>query len=168
MQAWLIPLSPIISLVFNVLAQMISAHVTGRIGFSILVGLVFGLLIELLLLSRVPFGESASIGTLSYLAFSFCFWAFLNLNLTSLRIRLLRELFGQPHGLAIEHLKARYSPEEIVARRIERLQKNGQIITHNGKWALASRTLLIFVYVSTLLRKLIIPKREYQNSEKRK
>ncbi len=162
---WLLTLSPIIALMINVVSQIISVHLTQRIGMSILIGLLLGL-IENTLFCHFLFITDSSlfsidnwcVSILTYLALSFCYWAFLNLNITSLRIRIARELLLEKNGiLTTKILLQRYSPQEFINRRIQRLETTGQIKDQDGKWILLSKKLLLFVIVSTALRKLIIP-----------
>ena len=71
---------------------------------------------------------------LTYVALAFGFWAFLNLNMTSLRIRMLRELLHSERGMARAELLGRYSPEEFLRRRIARLERSGDLALI--RWAL--------------------------------
>jgi uncharacterized protein (TIRG00374 family) len=156
MEAWIVSLSPLVALTVNVLTQIVTVHFTKRIGFSIILGLLSGLLADGLLLSWLDASWYVSLPT--YFALSFCFWAFLNLHITSMRIRFIRELHENDQGLSLQHLLQQYSPREAFSRRLGRLFNNKQIINRDGRWVLVSRGLLIFVYVSNFLRRLIVPK----------
>ena len=161
---WLMVLAPLFSLAINVIAQIIVAHLVSRILPAILSGFVCGFVANLSLMgslfavSRMNFLEDMCISLLTYLALSFCFFAFLNLNTTSVRVRIVRELLRQKEGgLSTDTLMSRYSPQEFMKRRMKRLEESGQIIMRDGKWVLRSRRLLVFVVVSSALRRLIIP-----------
>jgi hypothetical protein len=160
---WLLTFLPLLALVLNISVQIISAHLTSNIRLSILMAIGSGVVFDLLLLFILPisssfFTEDVVINLLTYLALSFCYWAFLNLNMTSMRIRIARELLKNlREGLSTENLFQRYSSSELISRRIQRLQDTGHITNQKGKWVLQSRKFIMFVWVSTSLRKLIIP-----------
>jgi len=156
---WLVTLSPLVALGVNVVMQIISVHLNHRIALSVFIGLFSGLMTNGVLLTRNFLSvEDGFISLFTYLALSFCYWAFLNLNRTSLRIRIVRELGQEKEKkLNMETLLERYSFQELINRRIERLEKAGQIIKREGKWVIQSRKFFIFLWVSTFLRKLIIP-----------
>lgn len=154
-----------IGLMFNVLTQMIVVRFTATILRSIMYGLLIGLIaygiifVNLTDNIEVWFSEDIFVGLFIYLTFSFCFWAFLNLNLTSVRIRMLRELYNQAEGLSPNLLVERYSPEELLLRRVERLQANGQVIAKNDRLVLQSKKLLIVYMIMLGLRRIILPAR---------
>lgn len=160
----LLMISPLIALFFNVSVQIISVHITSRVGSAVISGFAAGfiadcaVLLNFILSGTVISLNDVCVSLLTYLALSFCFWAFLNLNITSLRIRLMRELlYKQEHGLRTEELLQQYSPQELVRRRIERLARAGQIAEKEGYWKLQSRKLLYFERIFFMLNKLIIP-----------
>lgn len=93
----------------------------------------------------------------TYLAFSFGFWAFLNLNMTSLRIRVLREILRSDGAITRAELHRRYSPGEFLRRRLARLRHYGHLRFHEGHYYLGSRNLLYISYFLDTLRLLILP-----------
>lgn len=157
---WMITLSPLAALAVNVITQVIVVHLIFRIRLSIIIGIMFGLFADIVMLFSVwntLSMEDGFVSILTYLALSFCYFAFLNLNMTSLRIRIARELLNaNEKGLNAEILLQCYSPLELINRRIKRLEETGQIAKLNGKLILQSRKLIIFVYVSSALRRLLI------------
>lgn len=158
-QWWLVIL-PLIALFINVSTQVIAIHYSSRFWLSILMGLTLGVAASLVIQTSVAPAstlEDTFINLLTYLTLSFCYFAFLNLNLTSLRIRVARELLKSDYGLNTEILLERYSPHELILRRLKRLEQSGQISKTNGNWSLKSKKLFIFIWVSSLLRWLIIP-----------
>ena len=152
--------TPIAALVINVLSQIISVHCTRRISFSIIFGFICGLFFLLCLTGSLIFSERGLIILFTYLTLSFCFWAFLNLNITSLRIRIVRELLKSENpDVSRENLFQLYSPQELISRRIQRLEKMGHIKKKNDKWVLQSKKILFLTVVTNILRKMIIPAR---------
>ena len=158
---WLITLLPIIGLSVNVLSQILSVHASSRIGLSMLLGLFAGAVVCGSIVLGVSSADIISkmdmmVVLTSYLALSFCFLAFLNLNITSLRIRMLRELLRRDaHGLKLEDINSLYSSAEMFDRRLDRLVRTGQIVRKENKWVIKSNKLIFFVTVSKWLRMLI-------------
>lgn len=159
-EAWLITLLPLLTLSINVAFQLLVVHLSHRIGLSIITGLAAGFIINLIVLFMVSANiENICIDLLSYLALSFSYWTFLNLNITALRIRVLRELLKENKtGLTTETLLQRYSSKELINRRLDRLKQWGHIIKIDGQWILQSNKLLFLVYTMVLLRQIIFGK----------
>lgn len=160
---WFITFAPVLGLAVNVLVQASWTRLFhDQVGRSIIAGLSCGIAADVLGIACGPAVLLRSASTwavtiLTYLALAFGFWAFLNLNITSLRIRLLRELsHGHDHVSRAELLR-RYSPEEVLHRRLERLRLGGQLRLEAGRWRISSRTLLRLARSMALLRSVIHP-----------
>jgi hypothetical protein len=69
------------------------------------------------------FGDTWLLGGATFLALAFGFWTFLNLNITSMRIRILRELLRAGGCMALSDMAEIYTPAERLRRRLERLEK---------------------------------------------
>lgn len=149
---WLLVLSPLIALVVNVMATMLTGFKYSTMR-SVVVGLCCGLWFDLLMNAS----DGVWISVFTYLALSFCFFAYLNLNLTSIRIRIIREILPYPAGTSIHALG--YTPDEAFMRRLTRLQAAGHINKVDGRWYLQARKFLPFVVISGFLRRLIIKNR---------
>jgi hypothetical protein len=91
----------------------------------------------------------------TYIALAFGFWAFLNLNMTSLRIRMLREMLHAKRNMTRAELLDRYSPDEFLRRRLARLERSGQLMIKDGGYSLRSRNLLYASYCVNFLRSLV-------------
>jgi len=157
---WLLTFAPIIGLGTNCLMYILCRKVFGvRTGPALVCGFLLGLFIAAAIVAaNVPpaisaadlAGLWATLG-LTYVALAFGFWAFLNLNMTSLRIRMLRELLRSEHGMARAELFDRYSPEEFLRRRLVRLERSGDLALFDGHYSVRSRKLL---YVDNCLKVL--------------
>jgi hypothetical protein len=90
---------------------------------------------------------------------AFGYWAFVNLNITSLRIRILREILHAGAGISRQQLTAEYSAEEFLRRRLERLRNGGQISFRDERWRLESRTLPALAQVLGVIRAVVLPAR---------
>lgn len=92
----------------------------------------------------------------TYAALGFGYWSFVNLNMTSLRIRLLQEVQDTPGGLPVAELHRRYGTEEMLRRRLARLLGNGQYTERGGRFYLGKRTFLLIARTFDLARFLIL------------
>lgn len=69
-----------------------------------------------------------AVAALTYAFLGFVFFNALNANLSSLRVRVLRELLGRsPTGMTPTELEDRYGTAEMLAVRLERLTAGGQL-----------------------------------------
>ncbi len=159
---WLVVLSPIAALMCNVFAEILAGWFFATTKKAIVSGLCFGFIMNIYLLlvlqqNQITVSiEDSVINLFTYLALSFCFWAFLNLNITSIRIRIIRELLISHDGLERTRLAFQYSPQEAFNRRIERLAASKHITHEKNRFRLQSRKFLPFVIVSNTLRNIII------------
>ena len=108
------------------------------------------------------FVDTWLLGGATYLAFAFGFWAFLNLNITSMRIRMLRQLLRACGRMALSDMAVSYTPAERLRRRLERLENGGQIMRENGRWRLRSWQVLAIARCVEGWRRFILPYRDRQ------
>lgn len=156
---WMSVLTPVLALAFNCIGYLFVRRGLGAgVAVSVLTGLLFGLAGIIMLTLAVglhglldPWDLWIS-GIGAYLALSFCFWAFLNLNITSLRIRVLRDLLAANGSAAVSDVLASYPDEERLQRRLRRLTSGGQIVLVDGRWRLKSRVLLVIARVLEVVR----------------
>ena len=161
---WLLSFAPIIGLGTNCLMHILCRKVLGlRTGYALVCGFLLGLVImAVVAAANVPAAIStvdlaglwATLG-LTYVALAFGFWAFLNLNMTSLRIRMLRELLHSEHGMSQTELFGRYSAEEFLRRRLARLERSGDLVFVDARYRLGSQKLLYLDRCLKVLRAVI-------------
>ncbi len=171
---WIITLAPIFGLAAALGIQIAYVHLFhGRTGTSIKVGLLCGLIVSVFTAAS-GLGPDATRGSavpvlavtvLTYLALAWGYWAFLNLNITSLRVRILREILNAKTAILRTELLKRYSPDEFLRRRLERLERSGQIRKQNQRWLLTSGTLHAFARFMGVLRTLVLPARARCNKK---
>jgi hypothetical protein len=163
-------MAPLAGLAFAVSAQITIVHVSrGKVGASIIIGILGGLVATLaaIALGRAEtagatggFVDTWLLGVATYLALAFGFWAFLNLNITSLRVRILRQLLRAGGHMALSDMAESYTPAERLRRRLERLEKGGQIMCENGRWRLRSWQVLAIARCVEAWRSFILPCRD--------
>jgi hypothetical protein len=166
---WTIAIAPLAGLALTVLTQIVVVHVSGgKVGASIIIGILGGLAVTLAVIALGRAGAPGAmgefvdtwlLGVATYLALAFGFWAFLNLNITSMRIRILRELLRAGGGMASSDVTVFYTPAERLRRRLERLETGGQIKREDGHWRLGSWQVLAIARCVEALRRLLFPDR---------
>lgn len=151
-----------LAVVANMAGQIIAYRLLrteGRLFKSQVVGTLIGGLVLTLLLSTGPDGSlSADVATadaLLYATFCYVYFHWNNMGETARRIRMLRELAAAPEGLTFEEMVQRYSAQEILERRLERLSAAGQISETDGRLVLTSRTILLSARLVGLAKQII-------------
>lgn len=89
-------------------------------------------------------------------AFAFNYFCFVNLAITSLRIRLLGELSHAGGCLSKTALLARYDTSDVIALRIQRLVKSGHIVERNGRFFTGHLHFLAVARIFDYMRWLIV------------
>ena len=168
-EQWTITIAPLAGLVFAVLTQIMVVHVSmGKVGASIMIGILGGLVATLAVIAlgcaETPhatggFIDTWLLGVATYLALAFGFWAFLNLNITSMRIRILRELRRAGGHMAFSDMAVFYTQAERLRRRLQRLKKAGQIKRKDGRWVLRFWHVLVVARCVEALRSFLFPGR---------
>ncbi len=116
----------------------------------------------LALLCRHRFSEVDCVGyfglyLLSYLFLGFSFFHLINLNVSSLRIRILKEyLRHAPGALPDQVLLDRYNVSDMLDARLERLQSGNQIFFSNGRYFARSGGVQVIGGLFTFLRRLLL------------
>lgn len=141
---------PVLALALNVVVQ-IARYRTARHGTawpSLFEGMAAGMLATLAgswLVSEPAELETADrlgltlLNGLAFFALAFGYFSFVNLNYTSLRIRLLRELLHQDGHLEPGEVMRRYDVDSVIALRLERLTQAGTLSQQSGRYVLGPR-----------------------------
>jgi hypothetical protein len=85
-----------------------------------------------------------------YVALAYCYYSFVQLGQTSIRIRLYAEISSQPQGLLTEEVYREYSDQTLVQVRLQRLIESGDVIFRDGSYSVGRSR---FVFVGNLLFK---------------
>jgi hypothetical protein len=93
------------------------------------------------------------------LALAYCYFCFVNLNLTSLRIRMLQELRASPDGLSRAGILKLYNARTLVDRRIDRLTQGGQMRQVGGRFYTRPSVLLTVARIINLLKLVVLNQR---------
>jgi hypothetical protein len=94
---------------------------------------------------------------IAYTAFSYGYFHFININIVSLRMRILHEINDSPEGLSKEEILNRYSAEQIIEYRLKRLMGSNQLTEENGYYFLGkNRTFLTLFWLFEILKHVIL------------
>lgn len=155
--------SSIICLGVNAIFQILLCRYFPGYGLlkSLVLGFVVGF-ISLLLLNYFMFTENLSNfasgippSIISYTAFGYCYFHFVNLGETARRIRILRELYESENGLTMQEILERYNAKQIIDARLSRLLNTGQIVTKGGRY-FAGKPLMLIASKAIILLKLLV------------
>lgn len=154
----------------NVLTMILLSHITKKLSYAIVGGVLSGFIIVVTGSLSSAFGSSVHstsdlsaltfVTCLSYLAYSFCFWTLINLNVTSLRIRIVREILSCPSAqVSASDLHHAYNPEVALTNRIERMVAGGQLIkTEEEKYRIGAPFVLLIAKILYFLRQMTLPR----------
>lgn len=162
--------NPVVCLVINMLSQVLSVRCFPKIGLlkSVFIGFALGslgLVLSAAFLSpeiSLPMRERLAdftVQLITYAAFGYCYFHFLNLGETARRIRILRELSESNGGLTREQLLERYNAGQIIERRLARLLGNGQIILKSGAYYIGSPVVLLMAKSLVFLKFILLGKK---------
>jgi hypothetical protein len=160
---------PVIALTINVIAQCAAALLRPRAGFvrSVLIGFGAGLISLWALSCLIQFYRSDAapevaailfVNTATYIALAFCFFNFLNLGKTSVRIRIFSELQQCRDGLTTDEIVALYNYREIVNLRLDRLLNSKQVTKRDGRYFLDGRLLWYLALAVRSAKRLLLGK----------
>jgi hypothetical protein len=91
-----------------------------------------------------------------YVCASFLFFNFNNAGVSSIRIRILRELANAGRPLSETELLRRYNDHVILMTRLERLTGGGQVLLSGDRYVLRSRGLVVLFRVMRMLKLLVL------------
>jgi len=166
---WLLTAAPLLGLAVNVAVQLGLCRL--RLGFgqvrrqflSFGAGLVAAGLVLALLLPRLRLGAWDRAGCLalhglSYAFLGFLFFNVINLNISSLRIRMLKEFLAQhPRPLPDDRLRAKYNVRDMLTARLERLAGGRQIELRDGRYYSRRGTVVLIGHFFAGLRAFLLP-----------
>lgn len=92
-----------------------------------------------------------------YVCVGFCFFNVISANVSSLRVRILRELLAQnPRPIDTSALQFRYPEREILFARLGRLEAAGHVLRRADRYYLRKRSILHIADFFAALRRLLL------------
>jgi hypothetical protein len=163
---WTAIAMPLIALAVNIAVQLTVFRARGRrdLWQSILLGFIGGLLV----VSGGTFRIAAPLSSRDAMAFlfmnvvsfaglSYGYFAFVNLNFTSLRVRLLRELTRFTDPVSSAELLGAYDAGQALDLRIDRLLQKQQLTERNGRYYVEGTPSFLFLaYILDFLKWLLL------------
>lgn len=162
-------LTPIAALAVNVLAQIAlvrlarGAHFLRSAAGGFGIGLLALAAIEAWLITRVPgagetWGKALLVSVPTYIGLSYCFFNFINLGQSSIRIRLYSEIASTPDGVSVEQMTREYNEDALMHARLHRLTESGDIIEREGRYFVGRRRLVPVAAIIFGLKAFILGK----------
>ncbi|HAF94608.1 MAG: hypothetical protein A2X34_10690 [Elusimicrobia bacterium GWC2_51_8] len=160
-------LTPILAMMVNIAAHVAASRLTrGRNQLTcIFYGFITGLIGMLFLAfagspaggNKPDFTGYLLTNVISYTAFAYGYFHFININVASLRIRLLQEIINSPGGLSEKDVLLCYNSEDIIDNRIKRLISSGQLIEKEGYYYLGkNRAFLRLFWLFEILKYAVL------------
>ncbi|MDD5109050.1 MAG: GtrA family protein [Candidatus Omnitrophica bacterium] len=152
----LLVLAPILGMVSNILVHVIVSRFNQRrsqikcLIFGFISGLICVVILSLVTyckqINNLDFIAYLLLGCIAYSAFAYVYFHFININIASLRIRILQEVIDSPDGLTEEGILSRYNVEQMLDNRIQRLVDSGQLIEKQGVYSLGSNRIFLTLF----------------------
>ena len=114
------------------------------------------------MLAGAPLRASDKAGYLAlhlliYACFGFCLFNVISANVSSLRVRILKEMLRRhPAPMDPAVLAASYSARDILLTRLSRLQQGGQVEARGGRYFLRRRGILLIGSPFAALRRFLL------------
>lgn len=161
--------APVAALAVNVIAQVLlvrlrkGAHFLRSVVESCFCGMCALVLLEALLLASRDFtGETLATALLvnfpAYMALSYCYFNFVNLGQSSIRIRIYSEIAETPGGVPIEQIGREYNEAALMQMRLHRLIESGDLREKDGRYFIGRKRLAVAANVIFALKKFILSK----------
>jgi hypothetical protein len=160
-------LSPILGLVVDCACHVVvsncisSGSVVRKLFMGVLAGLVAVAAISAVATSRMGAqGQDRwglmALNILTYLALAYGYVGYVSMNMTSLRIRVLKEVLECGGGLPKAQLLARYSGDDVVSSRIRDLISGGYLIDQGGRLHSGKPAVLIIAILWDFMRWVVL------------
>lgn len=161
-------LIPILAVMVNLIVQVISfRHWRGANYFLTIIlgfggGLAAFVIMEILFLqlafSKDHLLTALLVNTPIYICLAYCYYSFVQLGQTSIRIRLYAEIASKSDGLSAEDVATEYSDDSLVAVRIQRLVESGDLIKRNGAFFVGRKRLPLIGNILFFAKRFLLGK----------
>jgi hypothetical protein len=162
-------LSPIVATLLNVAAQILLFRIRrGRqyfrsiieafllAGIALLAAEAFLVATDAAIIDRLMLALAVNIPT--YVCLSYCYYSFVQLGQTSIRIRMYTEIALRSSGVRIAEIEEEYNESALTEVRLQRLKESGDMLEKGGRYFIGRGRLslvanIIFAAKHFLLRK---------------
>jgi hypothetical protein len=162
--------SPIAALAINMAVQIVGFRLRRGSHFfrSVMEGFFLGALALLIIESLLIIGdETRSDGVTmallvnlpTYLALSYCYYSFVQLGQTSIRLRMYSEIASRAAGVTIAEMEREYDESALTDMRVQRLIESGDILEKEGRYFIGRRRLLLVVHIIFAAKHILLGKK---------
>ncbi len=166
---WYSLLAPVLALAANVVAQVLLVRLRKGAHFlrSVVEGCLAGAGLLVVLEGTRLFFQGISLETLAltllvnapaYLALSYCYFNFVNLGQSSVRIRIYARIAEAPAGLLMEEIAREYNESALLQLRLHRLNESGDMVEKNGVFHTNRRRLVWIAAVIFKIKQFLLGK----------
>jgi hypothetical protein len=138
-------ISPIVAMVANVLAQIIlyrlrrGTHYFRSIIQAFLLGAMTLLMSETFFVVRSDLFSNRLFLALAvnlpiYFGLSYCYYNFVQLGQTSIRLRMYSEIVIHTSGISVSEIEREYNDRSFTELRLRRLLESGDVIERDGRY----------------------------------
>jgi hypothetical protein len=163
---WLVA-APIVGLTVDLVAHVLACGLMRgrRPGTCLLVGFVLGLTATVVLSLGVlaglnrDGGDSAALllfNAAIFLALAYGYFHFVNLNVSSIRLGILRDLLGAEQGRTEEEILRPFDATKLVEGRLARLVQYQAIVEREGRYFSRPSVLLFIARGIALLKRVVL------------
>lgn len=164
---WFYLLSPIMALAVMVVVQAVALRARRGNWFfrsvvaGFLAGLVIAIAMQVTLLLVFPRNLDRWVlavvaNPAIYVMLAYCFFNFINLGHSSIRIRIFKECHDRGGFITHEELRAVYDDERIREVRLHRLLEGGDIVQEEGRWKLVNPRLVPVANLVFALKRFVL------------
>jgi hypothetical protein len=166
----LLTAAPLLGLAANVVLQILLGRISLSVGpirrqlFCFACGFAVAAVCLVRLLPAAQLtpwdqGGYAALHLVSYVLLGFLFFNVINLNVSSLRIRMLREYAKvDPQPLSESMLRERFSARRMLDARLERLAAGGQLVERESRYFHRPGTVVLIGRIFAFLQRILLGK----------
>lgn len=144
-EAWWLSSAPLVGLAADVVVHLIATWILRlpKLYPRLFVGAAAGgattIAIAVAAVQRMPLERPDAVAlvvfdALTFAILSFGYFNFVQLNISSLRVRIANEIFDSKTGLSEAELITLYNARRVVDERLDRLARGNQIIERDGRF----------------------------------
>lgn len=160
-------LAPVIGLGIDCVVHVAVSRYGKQVGSvrAIIVGVLAGLVATLLASGialsslKMPSADSTALALLNvgtYFGLAYGYIGYVGLNLTSLRIHVLKLLWEQGGSLSRQDLLSRYNNTGVAAERIDALIRGGYLTQRDGRLFTGKRTVVMIAALWEVMRRMVL------------
>lgn len=95
---------------------------------------------------------------LLYISLSYCFYHFVNMGHSSLRLRIFQEVAKQKNGISLPDISNFYNERTLLSLRLQRLNESGDVVERDGRFFVARSRLIIISRLIVSTKYIILGK----------